>query len=63
MGLLPYPDYRATARDLDVVAFEGRGAVSTAIRAITGGSVTHVGLALHELPLADVALDGLIAVE
>lgn len=41
----PYAAARAEIRDLDVVAFEGRGAVSTAIRAITGGSVTHVGLA------------------
>lgn len=46
MDLLPYPDYRATARDLDVIAFEGRGLVSRGIRAVTGGSVTHVGLAM-----------------
>lgn len=40
-----YADVRSQIRDLDVIAFEGRGAVSTAIRAVTGGSVTHVGLA------------------
>lgn len=44
--VLPYSAYRRTAHDLDVIAFEGRGLVSRAIRAVTGGTVTHVGLAL-----------------
>lgn len=46
MRQLEYSEYRATAQDFDVVAFEGRGAVSRAIRTVTGGTVTHVGLAL-----------------
>lgn len=46
MQSLEYAEYRRVARDLDVVAFEGRGPVSRAIRAVTGGTATHVGLAL-----------------
>lgn len=40
-----YAAARASIRDLDVIAFEGRGPVSAGIRLVTGGSVTHVGLA------------------
>lgn len=41
----PYAAARGEIRDLDVIAFEGRGVVSSAIRVVTGGSVTHVGVA------------------
>lgn len=41
----PYAAARDEIRDLDVIAWEGRGAVSTGIRLVTGGSVTHVALA------------------
>lgn len=44
--LLRYEDARDTIRDLDVIAWEGRGPVSSAIRLVTLGTVTHVGLAL-----------------
>lgn len=40
-----YADARSQIRDLDVIAFEGRGFVSSGIRLVTGGSVTHVGVA------------------
>ena len=40
-----YADARPDVCDLDVIAWEGRGAISSAIRAVTGGTVTHVGLA------------------
>lgn len=43
--LLPYEEARLKIRDLDVLAWEGRGLVSRAISAVTGGSVTHVGIA------------------
>lgn len=42
----PYVEARREIGDLDVIAWEGRGPVSAAIRAVTGGSVTHVGIAL-----------------
>jgi len=44
--LLDYHDTRSQIRDLDVIAFEGRGLISRAIRRVTGGTVTHVGLAV-----------------
>ena len=43
----PYAEARADLRDLDVIAWEGRGLVSRLIRLITGGSVTHVGLVVR----------------
>lgn len=46
MQLLDYSDTRETIRDLDVLAFAGRGFVSRCIRRVTGGEITHVGLAL-----------------
>lgn len=42
---LDYELARTLVRDLDVVAWEGRGAASQAIRLVTLGSVTHVGIA------------------
>lgn len=42
---LPYDAVRSQIRDLDVIAWEGRGVVSRLIRLVTGGTVTHVGLA------------------
>lgn len=44
--LLEYGEVRREIRDLDVIAFEGRGLVSRAISAVTRGAVTHVGLAM-----------------
>lgn len=44
--LLDYSDVRGQIRDLDVLAFQGRGLVSRGIRLFTGGRVTHVGLAV-----------------
>lgn len=44
--LLDYARVRREIVDLDVIAVEGRGLVSSAIRGVTGGTVTHVGLAV-----------------
>lgn len=40
-----YAEARAEIENLDVLAWEGRGPVSAAIRIVTLGSVTHVALA------------------
>lgn len=45
--LVAYHSARPQLADLDVIAFEGRGLVSRAIRAVTGGTVTHVGLVVR----------------
>lgn len=44
--LLAYHDARSEIRNLDVIAVEGRGFISRAIRRVTGGTVTHVGIAV-----------------
>ncbi len=44
--LLAYHEARSRIRDLDVIAFRGNGIVSRAIRRVTGGTVTHVGIAV-----------------
>lgn len=41
-----YASARSEIRDLDVIAFEGKGLISKAIRVLTMGSVTHVGVAI-----------------
>lgn len=41
-----YEEARSRIRDLDVIAWEGRGAVSRAISLVTLGTVTHVGISL-----------------
>lgn len=43
---IEYEKARGRIQTLDLIAFEGRGAISSAIRAFTGGSVTHVGFAI-----------------
>lgn len=47
---MDYAEARPDIRDLDVIAFHGRGLVSRLIRRFTRGSVTHVGLAVHVGP-------------
>lgn len=46
VALLAYHHVRREIRNGDVIAFEGRGAISRAIRRVTGGTVTHVGVAV-----------------
>ena len=41
-----YDEARSRIRDLDVIAWEGRGFISRAISLVTLGTVTHVGIAL-----------------
>lgn len=45
-----YSEARKDFRDLDVIAFRGRGFVSRAIRLFTGGRVTHVGMVVRVGP-------------
>jgi len=44
--LIDYRARRGQIKTLDVLAFQGRGLVSRGISAVTGGNVTHVGMAV-----------------